>query len=388
MTASTSRDDFVDEIRGVALLGIAVVNVPFLGLSSAGFTAASVAAPLDRFVAMLVVAFAQAKFYLLFSFLFGYSLSYFVDPDRPESMRALRRRLFGLGAIGVAHAWLFFVGDILFAYAVLGSILPWLARRPDRAVLRVAAIGLVVWLALLAAVVAGASAEPAARRQALAMFEAWDHVFAHGSFMQVAGARMAMWPDVLLLIGVLNGPAVVAMFCIGLVAGRRRLLAHPAAAAALWRRGALLALAVGLPGGLVSAWLSMGPGVDPARPDARQLAGVAIGFVTAPALSWGYLAALAWLHERVPRLLAPFRPAGRMSLSGYVGESVLLSFVFCGYGLGWFAKVGAAPAVAIAVAAWVVLDVLARGWHGVAQRGPMESALRWWTRQAPSRRRA
>lgn len=380
MSVTASRDGFVDEIRGVALLGIAVVNVPFLGVSSAGFTAESVAAPLDRAVAMLVVAFAQAKFYLLFSFLFGYSLSYFVDARRPDSMRTFRRRLAGLGVIGVVHAWLFFVGDILVLYALLGLMLPWLARRPDRTALRVAACSLALWLGVLMAVVAAVSADPAAATQALARSVAWDDVFARGSYAQVAGARIAMWPDALGLIGVLNGLAVLAMFCVGLVAGRRRLLARPHDASALWRRGGVLAVVIGLPGGLLSAWLSIGPGVDPTRPGTPQLAGIVIGFVTAPALSWGYLAALAWLHQRAPHWLAPFRPAGRMSLSGYVGESVLLSFVFCGYGLGGFGTVGAASAVAIAVATWVVLDVLARAWQVVSERGPLERLLRRWVR--------
>jgi hypothetical protein len=45
---SSSREDFADELRGFASLGIVFVNAPFLGISAEGFTAASVATWFDR----------------------------------------------------------------------------------------------------------------------------------------------------------------------------------------------------------------------------------------------------------------------------------------------------------------------------------------------------
>ncbi|MEG9218931.1 hypothetical protein V6S72_33495, partial [Pseudomonas aeruginosa] len=80
-TASTAapgavRHPLPDQLRGLALLGIVLVNMPFLAISgTGGFLPSSTSTWYDQATAFAVVAFAQGKFYLLFSFLFGYSLT-------------------------------------------------------------------------------------------------------------------------------------------------------------------------------------------------------------------------------------------------------------------------------------------------------------------------
>ena len=72
---------------------------------------------------------------------------------------------------------------------------------------------------------------------------------------------------------------------------------------------------------------------------------------------------------------------GRASLSVYIGESVLLSLLFCGYGLGFFGEWGAFPVVLSGIAAWVVLALLARAWLRRFRQGPLEALLARWTGQ-------
>lgn len=69
-----------------------------------------------------------------------------------------------------------------------------------------------------------------------------------------------------------------------------------------------------------------------------------------------------------------------MSLTGYIGESALLSLIFCGYGLGLFSQLGAARVMLIALAAWLVLDLFAMAWLRVFDQGPLERLLRLWVR--------
>jgi uncharacterized protein len=106
---------------------------------------------------------------------------------------------------------------------------------------------------------------------------------------------------------------------------------------------------------------------------------VALGLASGPALALGYAALLAILRTRVAGALRFFRPAGRMSLTTYVGQSLILSLVFCGYGLGLFGKVGTAAVTVIALLAWLALALLAHAWLKRRARGPLESALRWWS---------
>jgi uncharacterized protein len=88
MNQSPTREVFPDRLRGVALLGIVVVNASFLAISADGFTQASVDGVANRLTALLVNTFAQGKFYLLFSFLFGYSASFILrDNSKPNRRR-------------------------------------------------------------------------------------------------------------------------------------------------------------------------------------------------------------------------------------------------------------------------------------------------------------
>jgi uncharacterized protein len=104
--------------------------------------------------------------------------------------------------------------------------------------------------------------------------------------------------------------------------------------------------------------------------------GIALGFAGAPLLSWGYVALIAKLHVRGCKALALFRPAGRMSLTGYIGESLLLSLLFCAYGAGLFGQLGAAAVTACALATWVALYALAYAAQRRGLSGPLDAMLR------------
>ncbi len=347
--------------------------MPFLALSSAGFTAETTTSVADQVTEFLVVAFAQGKFYLLFAFLFGYSLTLMLRRGHAAGRARYRRRLVGLAVLGALHATLFFVGDILLSYAVLGLVLLVLVRRSDRVALRVAVVSLVVGFGVLALVAVLAVLDPEAGGGFVEDSASMDAALA-GSFLDAARGRTLALPGVLAVLGALNWAYALAMFCLGLVAGRRGLLAHPERFPDLWLRLGRAALFVGLPAGLVSAVLITGTGGS----SPAQVVGVALGFAAAPALTGGYVAlAVRYRESRVLRAVAP---AGRMSLTGYLGESVLLSAVFCGWGIGLFGRLGAFAAALVALAVWALLEVFSHWWLRRFHYGPFEWVLRWWTR--------
>ena len=376
------RQEFADELRGFALLGIIFVNAPFLGISAEGFTADSVHAWYDRAAAFAVVAFAQAKFYLLFAFLFGYSMHFIVKEDGATSVRRFRRRLLGLGVLGIAHAAFLFVGDILFLYAVLGVTLIWMRRLSDRVVMRVAVLAGIVWLLLLTALplaVMSVMAEPAGSfsdEEWIVASQSFNQAMREGSFFEASAARISFWTLASSSIFFLNGLGVLAAFALGLVAGRRSLFARPELHRPLWQAGLRWGLSTGLCLGFLSAWLVVGPGAQVGSWGLRETAGIALGFAGAPLLSWGYVSVLATMHAGGVRGLAIFRPAGRMSLSGYIGESLILSIVFCAYGLGLFGKLNAGAVSALALGTWIALDLLAKATQSRWASGPLESLLR------------
>ena len=381
----------LDVLRGFALLGIALVNVPqfasgheMLGLPDPRFAGAT-----HQWVRALVALLFETKFYLLFSFLFGYSFTLQMKGDDSAlQRRRFGRRLLGLALLGAAHALLLYHGDILLTYALLGIVL-WRLRAlaPQRAVTAgVALIALTVglWLALaMLATLAG----PDPGVQAL-----YDQALQAEAALR-AGGRAAIaqrWHEltqnVWWLMLLLQGPCVMAMFLFGLAAGRTGWVPAMAAQPARLRRTVLVGLCIGLPGSLLYAhWGEAGPG------DARVLWALAADLATAPFLSAAY-AALLLLALRGPArdgLHAYLGSAGRMALSNYLLQSLVFMLVFTGNGLGWIGQRTPPQVMALALLVFALQLHASRWWLRRHAYGPAEWLLRALTlAQRPAWRRA
>ena len=213
------REDAVDELRGLALLGIALVNAPWLAISSRGLTDASIAGTLDRAAAFLVFVLAQGKFYLLFSFLFGYSMRY-----HDGSVATRRRRLVGLGLLGVAHGLLLFEGDILLPYALCGFVLLALRGGGDRRLFAAATVGFLLWAAMLGLL---AILDPAADPRPASALEAPDLILSEGGWLDGLRVRASLWQANLVTGALFMGGSLLGAMCIGELASRRRATQRP-----------------------------------------------------------------------------------------------------------------------------------------------------------------
>ncbi len=386
----TTRQAFPDQLRGIALLGIILVNAPFLAISAAGYSEASVADGWDRAVAFLVTMLAAGKFYIIFSFLFGYSSLFILKDGSKLNRRVYRRRLVALLLLGIAHVVFFFVGDILVTYALLGFALLLLVKRSDRALWLTA---LIVWIvaACWVLAIAGLTAVvtvlfPEEAVVDPAMFAAYDAAMADGTFWQAAIERLKIYPTV--IVGVIFGQGLFAFvaFCLGMLAARHQFLGRLEDFRPWLRRCAIWGLAVGLPLQFACTWFVLGPGVPVgvAAPPASLIA-TGLQLILAPILSAGYIGALALLAMRRPRALAPLAPPGQASLTIYLSESVLLCVIFCGWGFGLFGTLGAAAVTGIAIACWAVLAVAMTLWLRRFSQGPLEWLVGKWTKR-PLRR--
>ncbi|MFJ8556779.1 DUF418 domain-containing protein [Streptomyces microflavus] len=334
----------VDALRGFALCGIFLANVLVMaGIEGRGGDGPS-ASGLDQAAHWLVMMLVQTKFYLLFSFLFGYSTTLQMDSAErdgvPFAPRMLRR-LLGLFVLGALHAVLLYPGDILTTYAVLGLVL-FAARTVDparmwRAALWVYGAVAALYLLLGAAV---ALVDTGGGDEGLAASTAELTAAYRGGPADVVRANMDAWTDILAGLLMMGGMVVTA-FLAGFVAGRRRLLTGtgtPDRVARL-RRICGWGLAVGLPGGVLMAAGTVGP------LGARwEIPMFIVGMLTAPALSGAYACGLLlWFTTpRGARLAARLAPAGRMALTNYLVQSLVMALVFTGYGAALYGRVGAA----------------------------------------------
>lgn len=324
--------------------------------------------------------FLEAKFFLLFSFLFGYSFTLQISSAERHGARftpRFLRRLAGLFVLGALHAVLLFPGDILTTYAVLGLILLAARRLRPRTAVRTAVALFVVTAsayALLAPAVhasGGSGVDPAAAagaEQAAAALR--------GGPASVVAAHLEQLPDVLALLVFLQAPAALAAFLLGLAAGRWQALGeiarHRRALGRLQRAGFTL----GLLGGLLYAHASLGhPG------SAYHVLALGVDVVTAPLLAAAYAATVLRLAcgRHGGRLGAVLGPVGSTTLTNYLTQSLVCALLFTGYGA---ALVGEAPPVGVLAIALLLFSaqVLAsRWWLRRYRYGPLEWLLRAWT---------
>ncbi|MCX4967438.1 DUF418 domain-containing protein [Streptomyces sp. NBC_00654] len=373
----------VDALRGFALFGILMVNITYMASAyhGTGLEDPGLGGPPSEVVRGLVAVFFEAKFFLLFSFLFGYSFTLQIDSAERRGARfapRFLRRLTGLFVIGVVHAVVLFPGDILTLYAVLGLILFALRRvRPRTAVriaialLAVAAIG----FGLLALAVGQAGGDggtsPSAASAAAQATEAL-----RGGPGSVIGAHLEQLPDVVLLLAFFQAPSALAAFLLGLAAGRRRALADPDRHLKLLRRLQWAGFTVGLLGGIVYADASRNhPGT------AYQLFALGLDIVTAPLLAAAYAATVLRLaHGRYGRaVVTTLAPAGRMSLTNYLGQSLVCALIFTGFGAALVGRVAPIGVAGIALVLFAAQTVASRWWLRHHAYGPLEWLLRAWT---------
>jgi len=376
------RVGLIDALRGFALLGILMVNMA--AFRGPVFGEAGDLGTLDRAATFLIALFFEQKFYVLFSFLFGYGLA--VQLQRAASRNApfvprFVRRLLGLFLIGVAHALLLFTGDILVTYAILGVVLLLLRNARDRVLLVLA--GALVTLTVLTfglggAVFAAATSESAGFDQELLAEDESSVQAYRSSPAEVISERAREYPGTLGFALVGQGPSALAMFLIGLWAGRRRLFERVEEHLPLLRRILAAGLVFGGAGALVWATerATSGFGFD-----LSFFLASAADFGTAPFLSASYVAAITLVYRRPAwrSRLGFLAPVGRLALSNYLLQSLVAAFVFTGYGLGLYGSVGPAWGVVLSLAIFAAQVPLSAWWLSRFDFGPAEWLLRSFT---------
>jgi uncharacterized protein len=389
---SGDRAPALDALRGFALLGILLVNLRLFSAPLSFDPGLGPGAPWwDRLAAGAVTVLAEGRFYPLFSFLLGYGFT--VAHRRAWSRGASYtdrhlRRSAALFVLGALHAALLFSGDILSAYAVLGLGLLAAVHWRDRSVLTLS--GVLLGLGALVYGGFGALAAAMATDPAVGGDFARDaQLYEAGSFAEVAALRLGDWGLALLTLPV-TGPTVAAAMLLGHWAARRRLLEDPGAHRGLLRRLVVLGLPLGLAGGVVHALtLSRFGSTGTAGMGPLAVTGV-LNHVAGALLTGAYvgIAGLVAARRGPAWRGTPLQAVGRLALSNYLGQSLVCSLVFAGYGLGLYGRLGRAQVVAFGVALWVVQVALSAGYLRVFVMGPVEWLLRWVTyRRRPVLRR-
>ena len=376
------RDVAPDVLRGFALLGILVVNIQFMGLSSAegargdwtlGFANGS--------ATFLVASIFTGKFYLLFSFLFGYSSNYIIRGEPANRTRWIKRCLV-LIALGALHFTFLWHGDIIFIYGVFGLLLIPFFFRADQTLkiwTRVVFFASSTLILLVGALVYISERYfPEESYQAL-MDSKLDEVLINGTFQDSISARLELWIYNITTGIFLQGGLAFAAFLLGLRLARSQFLSSPIDTkknSKLMKIGLLL----GAPIQIVSAAMLVSNEQSAEPSEATHVLALFVSFIAAPLLSMFYVGLIRKLVEEKPHLVLWIKPAGKVSLTIYISQSVITSMIFAPWGLGLFQDLDTWQVLLLAFGIWLLLVYLASIWLKRFKQGPLEKFMDVLTR--------
>ena len=376
------RDIAPDVLRGFALLGILVVNIQFMALSSdqgargewtQGFANGS--------ATFAIAAIFAGKFYLIFSFLFGYSSNYIIRDERSNRARWIKR-CFALMILGALHFTFLWHGDIIFVYGLFGLLLTLFFFRSDKTlkIWSYVVFSISAFLIMIVGLSAYFAENYLQQDFQTASESTLDEILRNGSFLESVPARLELW-----LYGIssgifLQGGLAFAAFLLGIRMARSRFLSSPIDKhqnSSTIKKGLILGAPIQIASAIVL--LRNEQSADPS--ESIYLLALFASFVAAPLLSMSYIGLIRKLVEDKPHLVTWMKPAGKMSLTVYISQSIITSLIFSPWGLGLFQELQTWQVLILAFAIWGLLVYLAIKWLERFKQGPLEQLVNVLTKK-------
>lgn len=389
--ASSKRILLVDVLRAFALFGIIInhITMSYLaGPSPAGNEQFNIFSPLDNALSTGSFVLTFGKFFTIFSFLFGLSfaiqLSSAAGKEGSFTIRFLWRLLI-LFAIGYVHN-LFYSGDILVIYAVLGLLLLPFRFLGNKVLLSLALILLLNVPGLIQNIVQVNAPAPtqdqvAAQTEAgkgfVKMSQEQYRIKQSGSLGEVVNMNAAGGLTDKFFFQVMTGRLWVTfgLFLLGMYAGRKKVFDYTPDNKRFFKRlflwsgliavlSTILALLYGNPFGGAASFI--------------QVIGNFSFSVHQASLSAFYVSGIVWLYwETAARTkLNLLAPLGQMGLTTYLIQSVFGLAIFYGFGLGMMGRIGASASIGLGVAFFFLQILFANWWMSRYRYGIVEWAWR------------
>ena len=377
----------VDALRGFSLAGIVIVHMVenFIGgpPPAEAMAAVNQGWP-DSVVDGFIFLFLRGKFFALFSFLFG--LSFFIQMEKGAQKGSgfegrFLWRLILLLLIGIVHH-MFYRGDILTIYALLGIVLIPFYRVPTKLIMAFTALlffGLGRYI-IFAAFGSGSLFSDIELTPTSPAVIAYFEVLKSGNLAEVMLSNTTEGHMMKLdfQLGVFGrGYLTLGFFLMGLLAGRLRVFEKlrenrlKLRNALLWSLALFLISMVGM-GLLFSAasqngqntdmnsWLSM------FALTAYDLSNIFMTLI----LICGFL--LIYLKIKGERFLVKFAPYGRMALSNYFLQTIIGTGLLYGWGMGYLAELRNIYTFGIAIVIIIAQMLFSKWWLNRFQYGPLE----------------
>jgi uncharacterized protein len=413
----------LDALRGVAILGILVMNIyafamPFIAYSNPLIMGGTEAHNLGTWF-FTHILFDQ-KFLSIFAMLFGAGLVLMTDRAEARGARYGRifyRRQFWLLVIGAMHGYLIWVGDILFNYAAIGMLVYLFRKRSPRTLIIIACLLLPISLAgnygmsvsseqtIIAVTeiqkLRGAGEDlNEEQEKTLKDWEASRAFMApnaedlqkdldayRGGYLDIVKHRaptvLMMQIFVTLVFGISRVAALMmigaALMKLGVLSGER--------STAFYRNLMQAGYLLGLPLTIFSAVNLNAHAFDTLY--MLRVGGLA-NYVGSLVVAFGHIGLVMLIVKTgvLQRVVRRFAAVGRMAISNYLMHSMILTTVFYGYGLGLYGAIPRFWQMGFVIGVSTLQLFLSTWWLDRYRFGPVEwlwRSLTYWQRQ-PMRR--
>lgn len=372
------RNVTLDFIRGVAVLGILLLNITAFGLPKAAYLNPAWYGDItqeDAWTWALMDAFAQVKFLSLFALLFGAGLQMLL----PRGKRWLQSRLSLLMLLGVAHGLLLWEGDILLAYGLIG-LLCWRTIRdaPDEyALFNTGGLLYLMGVAVLLILGILPSAGPTPFWTPDLANQQYEQFWRTQGGVEAVVNRADLLSSSLVALAIQYGWQLAGMMMIGAGLMRNGWLRGQFPLHHYRRIGygfVLLGLLINLPA-ITAQWqldwswrwcalLLQAPRELSAPFQAIGYAALILGF-------WPQLSRMRWVGW--------IACVGRMALTNYLLQTVICTTVF--YHFGLFMKLDRLGLLLLVPLVWSVNILLSLWWLSYFRQGPIEWVWRQLTRR-------
>ncbi|WP_439183274.1 DUF418 domain-containing protein [Carboxylicivirga taeanensis] len=377
MKPTNQRLHVVDALRGFAIVAIMLLhNLEHFDFYFLPPNLPEWMKALDKTIWETLFILFASKSYSIFALLFG--LTFFIQSNnQAEKGFDFRGRfawrlilLFGFGIINS----LFFQGDILTIYAVIGLLLIPVSKLSTKLLITIAIIMLLQpleWLGIIRAIQNPAMelSNPAS----WAYFGKMNDYIPESSALNTWIGNITNGKKAVLLWNWENGRffIIYAMFLLGLVSGRKQLFVASASSNRFWKKVLIMA---------GSAFIVLYP-MRMALPGWIESAAIERSVTTifspwsdiALMLVWVSGITLLFQKRYFQKVLMLFVPLGRMSLSNYVMQSILGSSLYYGYGLALYKYTGATYSFLIAIGLTLLTGAFCHWWSKRFKHGPLEA---------------
>ena len=395
-----TRHASLDMLRGFAILGILVMNIQAFAMPWPAYANPYAFGSMDGlhgWVYYISHVFFDGKFYSLFAMMFGAGLALLAErslqTDRSATAHHYRRMLF-LGLVGLLHGFFIWYGDILFIYAVCGSVAWLFLRRRTRTLFVVALLFLLT--PLLISLLTAWSMAHWPDELLVEMAQWWgpnspaiaeDLAAYTGAYSDQLPVRAEVYLSIISWsMGLHVFWHATGLMLLGMVLYRLGMMT------AEWsRRAYLLTLLLGLGLGLLLVlWGLLQIEAQNWRFPWTKFVGRQYNNTAAPLMSLAYLAMIMLLYQmgRARLIQQGLQAVGKTALSNYLLQSLVCTLIFYGHGLGLFGEVSRGWQAAIVPGIWLGQIGLSLWWLRHFRHGPVEWLGRCFSRlEAPAFRR-